>query len=82
MLDRRFRVARAEREEMELNLRRGQLVDLDDFLAWYRADVAGPIRKGLERLQVTHGKAAADVVIQGLVRAEEAIEQRSKRDGG
>ncbi len=81
LLERRYRLARAEREELELSVRRGQLVDLDEFLAWYASDVVAPIRKALGRLQITHGKSAVELVTEGIARAEAALAQRSKAGG-
>ena len=74
----RLRLARAERAELELKVRREQFIDIDDFLAWYDVEVAVPIRKSLERLQVTHGKSAADIVLQAIDTASEAVSERAK----
>lgn len=72
----RFRNARADREELELAVRRGQLLDVDDFIAWFDIEVADPIRKNLERLQRKFGNEALDIVVSGLGKAGEAIDRR------
>jgi len=71
----RFRLARAEREELELAVRREHLIDVDEFLAWWDAEVAIPIRKGLEKLQKKHGSKAVDLV-SAAVRQSEAVVSR------
>lgn len=75
----RYRNARAEREELELRLRKDQSVELEAFFAWYKNEVAGPIRKSLERLQREHGKEAADIVLAGVERADDAVEARKAK---
>ncbi len=75
----RFRAARADREELELAVRREQLIDLEDFLVWFDAEVAAPIRKNLDKLQRKHGSAAVDVVASGLHTAQGAISQRFQK---
>lgn len=72
----RFRAARADREELELAVRREQLLNLDDFLAWFDAEVMAPIRKNLDTLQRKHGEVAFDLVTAGLQKAQDAISQR------
>ena len=75
----RYRVAHAQREELELAVRRGQLVSVDEFLTWYDAELAGPIRRSLEALIKHHSQAAADVVLRGLEAAEQAVNRRLKQ---
>ena len=75
----RYRVAHAQREELELAVRRGQLVSLDEFLTWYDAELAGPIRRSLEALRKHHGQAAMDVVLRGLEAAEQAVNRRLRK---
>lgn len=72
----RFRNARADREELELAVRREQFVSLDDFWAWFDESVAGPLRKSLDQLQKKHGQEAFDLAIAGLEKAQDAITQR------
>lgn len=75
----RYRNARAEREELELQLRKDQVVELEAFYAWYTVEVAVPIRKSLERLQREHGKEALKIVLAGIERSEEAVEARKAK---
>lgn len=75
----RYRLARAQREELELAARRGELVDVDELLTWYEAEVAVPIRRSLEALQKHHSQAAADVVLRGLEAAEQSVTRRLKQ---
>jgi hypothetical protein len=72
----RFRNARADREELELAVRREQLIDVEDFLIWFRNEVLGPIQKNLDRLQRKFGNDAVAVVAAGLRKADESIGQR------
>ncbi|KKN53095.1 hypothetical protein LCGC14_0606070 [marine sediment metagenome] len=72
----RFRNARADREELELSVRREQLVNVDEFLAWWDAEVVTSIRKKLERLARKYDQAAVDLVTSGLEQAGKAVSQR------
>ena len=72
----RFRNARADREELELAVRREQLLDRDDFFTWFDAEVVGHLRKGLEKLQRKHGSEAVDLVASAMEKAQDAVRQR------
>ena len=72
----RFRNARADRKELELAARRQQLIDVDEFLAWWDSEIAAPIHKSLEKLQRKYGKEAAELVTASLNHATEVIAKR------
>lgn len=58
------------------------MVDVDEFFTWYDTEVAGPIRRALEKLRTAHGKFAADLVLQGLQLSEKAVANRKRvKDG-
>jgi hypothetical protein len=75
----RYRLARAQREELELGVRRDQLLPVDDLLAWYDSEVAGPIRRSLERLRKRFGQEAADLVLNVLEGAEASVGRRLRK---
>jgi hypothetical protein len=75
----RFRSARADREELELAVRREQLIDVDEFLGWWDEKIASPLRKGLDRLQKKHGSKAVKLVADGLRQSEEAVSSRFRQ---
>lgn len=72
----RFRHARADREELELAVRREQLLDIEEFYTWYESAVAGPLRKSLDKLQRKYGQAAMTLVAGGLQASQKAIDDR------
>ncbi len=72
----RFRAARADREELELAVRRDQLIDVEEFLSWWDSEVATPVRKSLEKLARKYDQAAVDLVASGLNRARESVSGR------
>lgn len=72
----RYRIARACREELELAVRKGELVAVNELLEWYDAEVAAPIRRGIEKLHVEFGPGAAALIVAGLDRADDVIERR------
>jgi phage terminase Nu1 subunit (DNA packaging protein) len=72
----RYRSIRADREALELAVRRGQLVPLEDFLTWYDSEIAAPIRRALEKLRAQFGQPAADLVTEGFTVAADAIEKK------
>lgn len=74
----RYRLARAAREELELAARRGELLDVDELLTWYDAEVAAPIRRSLENLQTRFGPAAVGIVTKALDSAEGTVGKRLK----
>lgn len=77
----RYRLARAAREELELAARRGELLDVDELLTWYDAEVAAPIRRSLEALQSQFGPAAMQLVAKSLDQAGAAVTKRLKGEG-
>lgn len=77
----RYRIARACREELELAVRKGELLGVNELLEWYDADVAAPIRRGIERLHAEFGEAAAALIVAGLDRAEAAVERKLRTEG-
>ncbi len=74
----RFREARADREELELSVRRGQLVNLEEFNGWFDLEIAGPLRKNLQKLQRKYGNEAFELISNGLQQAVDRIKQRGK----
>lgn len=71
-----YRRHRAGLAELELNERRGRLVDVDAFGEWWETEVATPIRRGIEALQRQHGPAAAEIIVKALAKAETAVGKR------
>ncbi len=76
----RYRLAKAELTEFDLAERRGTLVAVDEVLVWYHAEVAEPIRKALETLELRHGKEAVDLVTPALQAADAAVSTRLQQD--
>ena len=75
----RFRSARADREELELAVRREQLIDVEEFLTWWDTEIASPLRKGLDRLQKKHGNDAVKLVAAGLNQSGGAVSSRFRQ---
>ena len=74
----RFREARAKLAELELSVRRGQLVDLEEFNGWFDLEIAGPLRKNLQKLQRKHGKEAFELISNGLQQAVDRVAKRGE----
>ena len=79
-VERRYRLAKAEREELELAARRGHLADVDELLTFWDSEVAAPVRKALEALQKRFGGDAARLVVDALERASGAIGKRLREN--
>lgn len=76
----RYRLARAVDAELNLDVRHGQLVPVDEFETWWQAEVASPIRRAVETLQrlgPTDGPTAAGIVAKALDKAQAAVEKRT-----
>lgn len=74
----KYREHRAGIAELELNERRGRLVDIDAFNEWWESEVASPIRRSIETLQRKHGPDAAKIIEKALQRSENAVRKRRK----
>jgi len=79
----KYREHRAALAGLELDERRGRLVDVDAFSAWWENEVASPIRRAIEalqRLETITGPDAVAMMTKALQRAETAVEQRTEDD--
>lgn len=72
----RFREARADREELELGIRRKELIDVAEFLQWWDAEIAAPLHKGLEKLQRKFGPDAFDLIATVFRHTESTVSGR------
>lgn len=80
----RYRLARAVEAEMNLDIRHGQLVPIDEFETWWQAEIAAPMRRAVEalqRLESTDGPTAAGIVAKALDKAQAAVEKRTGNYG-
>ena len=66
----------------DLHERLGKLVPVDEFTAWWEAEVAGPLRRAVENLKRQHGEAVAELVAKPLRKAQAAVEKRLTEGGG
>ncbi len=71
----RYRAARADMVELELQTKRGQLLDLESFYEWWGV-AAGLLRRRLEMLQRLYGAEAAALVTDGLDDLARSLEER------
>lgn len=72
----RYRQHRADLAEIELNERRGRLVDVDELTEWWESEVAGPLRRAVGALKRKHGPDAARIVEKALTQADAATRKR------
>jgi len=78
----KYREHRAALAGLELNERRGRLVDIDAFAAWWESEVAAPLRRAVENLQRQHGPDAAAIVAKALGRADAVVSTRTQAEHG
>jgi hypothetical protein len=72
----RYRDARASLSELELEQRRGRLVDVDELGDWWANEIAAPLRRATETLQTRFGVEAAEIVTRALERADDVVGER------
>lgn len=72
----RYRLARAIAAERENAIASGQLVSIDEFEAWWIAEVAAPMRRAVDALHARFGPDAAAIVESVIDRAESSVESR------
>lgn len=70
----RYRLARAKREELELEVRRGNLVQLEELRQGWSI-VAAQLRQAAEGLQRTFGEEAASIVRGAMAEAMTSVEE-------
>jgi hypothetical protein len=70
----RYRLARAKREELQLEELRKRLVDRTDLRKGW-ALVASQLRQAVENLQRLHGQEAADLVVEALEEADGSVQE-------
>jgi hypothetical protein len=69
----RLRAAKASLAELELSERRGRLIDLELFHAWWVSEVAADVRAAIDVLRQRFGSEAADIIIAAIDRADGTV---------
>lgn len=70
----RYRLARAKREELELEVRQGNLVELDEMRRGWSL-IAAQLRQAVDSLQRTFGEEAAGIVRDAMSEAKSSVEE-------
>jgi hypothetical protein len=76
----RYRGYKADLAAIELAQKRGQLVNVEEFEAWWQTKVATPLTRAVESLRQLHGSEAAAIIERVLESVEGQIDQRMPGD--